>query len=551
MSCPTVSNDSGECMFENNALETMSNDNTTNRQSEEEAVEKMKEKCSVCLGNITDPTRLESCDHSFCYNCIRRWLLHCEINSCPLCKKPITCLLRVLNAHTSQKILMNELEDELASERRATRCNAVPLVSERMLLTKRIHDLRALVCRLENCPMSNEREYRERVSELTALRLLTQSIDDRSITRSELTSNIKFRFVIYCCDAPAFIVDSNDNPSRRNFTVKLCRENMESNRERVVPFIINELIVITNLLKRELRVMTRSVEGRYAVANRIFESCGIYQIMAPPFKTSLISIGFPPFISERFQHELFEFASSGLECEDYWKIVGYRLRGVPVSTPRQSNIVVVLDDVQENAEDEDDILIIEDPRHNNESSQSLIPFSPALEVEDVYGHRWDTDPMSFYAYRPFRPRCPRVANLGTTVVLSSDEESDGNSDIHDDRMDTSEESAIDRSIQRESDALNVTSSTSTTGSPEKKKTKKTSHSLQRASLRRIDRAIKKKEIDKIDQWAEFCSEARERIDQFKSKCKTRKDDGDRHRHKERDKFRLGYRGSSHRSRNCN
>ena len=46
--------------------------------------------CAICLDEIKpeDKGILDSCDHFFCFECIKTWVTDCE-NSCPLCKKPI------------------------------------------------------------------------------------------------------------------------------------------------------------------------------------------------------------------------------------------------------------------------------------------------------------------------------------------------------------------------------------------------------------------------------------------------------------------------------
>ena len=63
-------------------------------KSERKALRKMSKKrprekeedCHICLDTCKKPTTLE-CDHSFCYNCIKKWLG--IKRNCPVCEKPI------------------------------------------------------------------------------------------------------------------------------------------------------------------------------------------------------------------------------------------------------------------------------------------------------------------------------------------------------------------------------------------------------------------------------------------------------------------------------
>ena len=51
------------------------------------------ETCGVCLEPFKKRGKINSCNHMFCYKCIKKWMS--SSNSCPLCKKRVTSLTAV------------------------------------------------------------------------------------------------------------------------------------------------------------------------------------------------------------------------------------------------------------------------------------------------------------------------------------------------------------------------------------------------------------------------------------------------------------------------
>jgi len=47
-----------------------------------------EQKCAICLSSLNQQTELNSCTHSFCYNCIQTWSKSRRI--CPLCNSEFT-----------------------------------------------------------------------------------------------------------------------------------------------------------------------------------------------------------------------------------------------------------------------------------------------------------------------------------------------------------------------------------------------------------------------------------------------------------------------------
>ena len=54
---------------------------------------KQKETCVICMEEIIakDQTKIDSCEHTYCRECIQTWVRDSE-NCCPCCKKVITQL---------------------------------------------------------------------------------------------------------------------------------------------------------------------------------------------------------------------------------------------------------------------------------------------------------------------------------------------------------------------------------------------------------------------------------------------------------------------------
>jgi hypothetical protein len=65
---------------------------TSNRQSlARMSRAKQINTCAICLEDITPDIKatLNSCSHTYCFDCIKTWVTDCE-NTCPLCKKNIS-----------------------------------------------------------------------------------------------------------------------------------------------------------------------------------------------------------------------------------------------------------------------------------------------------------------------------------------------------------------------------------------------------------------------------------------------------------------------------
>jgi hypothetical protein len=52
---------------------------------------KQSNTCAICLEDIRTDIKatLDSCSHTYCFDCIKTWVTDCE-NTCPLCKKRIS-----------------------------------------------------------------------------------------------------------------------------------------------------------------------------------------------------------------------------------------------------------------------------------------------------------------------------------------------------------------------------------------------------------------------------------------------------------------------------
>ena len=57
--------------------------------------------CCICLDTITVRGKLDSCDHRYCFDCIKRWAK--ETNQCPQCKKRFTTLEKTVEGSDNNK----------------------------------------------------------------------------------------------------------------------------------------------------------------------------------------------------------------------------------------------------------------------------------------------------------------------------------------------------------------------------------------------------------------------------------------------------------------
>ena len=55
----------------------------------------MTEECIICLGDLTNPARINRCQHIFCYKCLKNWIdtivtTRADVKpSCPTCRQNI------------------------------------------------------------------------------------------------------------------------------------------------------------------------------------------------------------------------------------------------------------------------------------------------------------------------------------------------------------------------------------------------------------------------------------------------------------------------------
>jgi len=67
---------------------------STSKKDSIEPEEEVEDPCCICLDQIKDRGKLNSCNHRYCFSCIKRWSE--ETNTCPQCKKRFTKLERVV-----------------------------------------------------------------------------------------------------------------------------------------------------------------------------------------------------------------------------------------------------------------------------------------------------------------------------------------------------------------------------------------------------------------------------------------------------------------------
>ena len=62
--------------------------------------------CVICLkANITNLASINSCDHTFCYKCIKKWYKtnYSTNNKCPLCRKPFNTIQKIKKRKINKK----------------------------------------------------------------------------------------------------------------------------------------------------------------------------------------------------------------------------------------------------------------------------------------------------------------------------------------------------------------------------------------------------------------------------------------------------------------
>ena len=79
------------------------------------------DECIICLTDIKNKSKINSCSHCFCFKCIKSWSQHC--NKCPLCKKEFKVIItwnsekkKYIENHIKKKNYKIEENDEFYFE---------------------------------------------------------------------------------------------------------------------------------------------------------------------------------------------------------------------------------------------------------------------------------------------------------------------------------------------------------------------------------------------------------------------------------------------------
>lgn len=68
-----------------------------------DAEEDIDNECGICYEEFQTRGKMDCCDHMYCFSCIRRW---CDVeNSCPMCKRPITSLVRQAKVSETKSLI--------------------------------------------------------------------------------------------------------------------------------------------------------------------------------------------------------------------------------------------------------------------------------------------------------------------------------------------------------------------------------------------------------------------------------------------------------------
>ena len=65
---------------------------------------KLRNMCSICIGERPKEVNIESCNHSFCTQCISNWAK--KENTCPLCRKKFNVV------YNNNNIIVDIIEDK-------------------------------------------------------------------------------------------------------------------------------------------------------------------------------------------------------------------------------------------------------------------------------------------------------------------------------------------------------------------------------------------------------------------------------------------------------
>ncbi|KAJ1360069.1 hypothetical protein KIN20_018953 [Parelaphostrongylus tenuis] len=381
--------------------------------------------CAICLLPYNDPTLLDSCDHSFCYVCTSQWLKYG--GKCPLCMTEVTSFWHNLSYPPNERprISVAELRAAVEAARLVERGRSLPPHHEQECV--RLH-IRRLKRRLHTVQeqMSNTSRVRRSsalansnvrlVNEITRLDMLKRDAS----TRSELVGNIAFRSLIYIDNLDWNSIDRNAN--RVRFSPEVFNENVHASTERIRRFVDREMEVVWR--KRKPNESREDYQRkRDSVVSSVISWCSESHINSPQFSRNLRLAGFIPPYVERFQTELFDFASSMLSLEDFDSMSAYsskelrqllRRRNrrtenaheevIRISESDTDSAVIPLDTVRRrsrHSRNSDDVIVLSDENHSGEESAANRGESNYVRDEPVSSNSDTSNFGDFYT----RPAC--------------------------------------------------------------------------------------------------------------------------------------------------
>ncbi|RCN48885.1 zinc finger, C3HC4 type [Ancylostoma caninum] len=274
--------------------------------------------CAICLGTRVDPTLLDNCVHSFCYSCTTQWFKYSE--KCPLCMALTKTFWHGLSAANGREaVSVSELHTAAEAARLAERGQSQPPLDEQECIRLRIRRLQRRLSQLQTEMGKNTRDDRKLefhaansrlVSEISRLEMLRRD----ATTRVDLVSDVVFRSLIYKDNLEWSSIDRNAN--RVAFSPAVFKANVADSTNRLRAFLERELpIVWRNRRPKESR--DQYYRHRDVVVSDIILWCSEYQINSPQFSRNLRTAGIYPSYLQRFQSELFEFASSMLTLRNF------------------------------------------------------------------------------------------------------------------------------------------------------------------------------------------------------------------------------------------
>ncbi|KAK6034900.1 hypothetical protein COOONC_27596, partial [Cooperia oncophora] len=273
----------------------------------------------------SDPTVLDNCTHSFCFTCTSQWLKYA--GKCPLCLQKVERFWHHANLPPSERpvVIVAELRAAAEAERLAERGQSQPPLDEQECIRLRIRRLQRRLDYVQKQMNGNARVDRSSdlsktngrlVNEISKLEMLKRDVT----TRGDLVGNIVFRSLIYKDKLEWSSIDRNS--IRVPFSPEVFSANVAESTERLKSFLDRELQIVWRCRKPN-ETKEDYARGRSAVAREIIIWCSEYQINSPQFSRNLRLIGIFPGYLERFQSELFEFASSMLSLRDFDRTSAY------------------------------------------------------------------------------------------------------------------------------------------------------------------------------------------------------------------------------------